>query len=189
MAEQNQTGGNPKEPLFGKQAFGGYSVADVDAFAEQARKELDQLRLELRAVTNERERVKAELEALRQEHTLLSERAAADSQLVQSLSERVEALSAEADRERGEAANVDEILKAAHAAAQQLRADAKRESEQMMRIAESRLDRLVAEMRVRSQQLQDDFDRAKAEYSDFLSEVRSVAHTFIRRIDEKQPPL
>lgn len=83
-----------------------------------------------------------------------------------------------------EAERVQDILLAAHRTAEDIRAEASRESEAVLREAESRVTRMDEQMRSRMRELQFDLDKAKKEFDEFLTSARNLAHGFIRKIDE-----
>ncbi|GEM_PF-6154431 len=173
---------------FGKQFLGGYSPADVDAFVEQAVKELNSVRLELSSVRAERDRLAAELAEERSKCNDLSDKLKSDSHLIQILTDRVDELNKAAAQFQENQQSVEGILKIAHAAAEQLKADAQKECDEMVRSAERRADRILDEMRERMASLQSEFEKAKREYAEFLSSVRATAQAFVRQVDEKELP-
>lgn len=176
-------------PNFAKQLVSGYSVTDVDAYFHQAMKEFDSQRSELTQMQAEKERAAAELSAALRQVEELRAQQRADRHLLQVLTDRVDELNAQLGKQPTESQTVDEILRAAHTAAQQLKADSQKESENMLRLAEARVERVIAEMRQRGQELQAEYDMTRKEYCEFLSKVRALAQAMIRQVDQHDSPI
>ncbi|MCH8273315.1 MAG: DivIVA domain-containing protein [Armatimonadetes bacterium] len=195
MPKKDQEPGLPTRPLFERQ-LRGYRRDAVDEFLDQVTKQVESVQVELRQLKVQRatlEEEKRELESRlvaaesevrhdEAEETRMSEEAGR-------LQAECERLQAENARLMDEAGSGQEILRAAQRTAEQMRAEARVESEAMVREAEERVARLYDEMKVRLQELRFEHDQAKKEFDEFLSQARQLSHTFIRKIDERRDTL
>ena len=105
------------------------------------------------------------------------------SKEIESLQIELRALKAERQDLLSQAERSQEVLLAAQRTAEDIRQNARRESEAMLREAENRAMRLEEEMRSRMAEMKFEYEQARKEYDEFLSNARNLAHSFIRKID------
>lgn len=103
---------------------------------------------------------------------------------IDQLQTEIRILKDERDRLRGQADKAQEVLMHAQRTADDIRLDARREAESMLREAENRALRMDADTRGRMKELQLEFDQARRDFDEFLGNARNLAHSFIRKVDE-----
>lgn len=198
----------PRNP-FRTVTFGGYHREDVDGYLADAQRLAKRLEDEIDALKTQLERARAEREAMEQEHALaLSQSNAERDDLVTRLRatrdeldrtkielqralERAEQLQAErdnfqrlAERLAAEEQQTRDVLRAATKAADELKADAKREALEIVQRAESTAHRIESEAHRRVEDIRKEYERARKEYDEFLRQARDVTEGLVRKLDE-----
>lgn len=105
------------------------------------------------------------------------------SKEIESMQIQLRSLRAEREDLIKQAERSQEVLLAAQRTADEIRQNARKESESMLREAENRAMRLEEETRNRMAELRFEYEQARKDYDEFLSNARNLAHSFIRKID------
>jgi DivIVA domain-containing protein len=173
-------------------AFRGYNRDDVDAYLTRLERQLHDVHAEVTRMRQEAERRRVasaadlenatnEVAAAREAAVLEAERLASDLRVTQAQLAQAQQRLSLCEEESG---RIQEVLLTAHQAAQEVKQRAQIEAEAMLREAEARAVRLDEETRARMQSLRFEFDQARRDFDEFLSNTRNLAHSFIRKIDE-----
>ncbi len=172
-------------------AFRGYAREEVDAHLSQLEKQIEQVANDLREIKHDREHLEREVKRFQTERESLE---SSSRQEIVRLKAELDEVKLERDsfetvasQLRLQESQTHEILRAAQKAAESLRAEAKLEAEDMIREAENRAARSNEDARARLEELRRRYEAVRKELDSFLSQTRSLAHSFIRKVDESRP--
>lgn len=179
-------------------SFRGYDRDEVESHFAQVKTETQHLLGQLTALRQTVEEAKLEAQtATARAEEAESKQTAAETALSQMVAEverlRMELEASSKSNEelksrieglQQEEAASREILRAAQKTAEEMRSNARQESEAMIRGAEERVSKIDADGRERQRELDEVYERMRGEFEKFLSQARSLASGFVREIDE-----
>lgn len=182
MAKPNDSNIQSK-PLF-ERRFRGYDASEVDAFLERVLKEVAQLQIELAEAKTAQAKSAAEVKSLTQQCVGSAMELGKMRVSFEERTREAEELREEVKRMSERMASTDEILRAAHSAAEKMRADAQRQATDIVEDAESRAARAIEEMRARMNSLQTEMNAMKAKYRQFLDDAKELTQAMQRQISQ-----
>lgn len=185
-----------RTPAFGR-AFRGYRREEVDQHlvslnletekqardVERLRAEVAHQRIQLDSLLEENTRFLAALEAAQSGYKQMETDLASARTDVALKNEELASVRVQLSRAQEDEGRVAEILRAAQAAAEQLRGAARAEAESVLQEAERRAERLDEQTRNRAAELSEQFERMKGEYAEFLANARRLAQGFVHTVD------
>lgn len=182
MAKPNGTNKQAK-PLF-ERRFRGYDIHEVDTFLEKVLKEVAQLQIDLADAKTAQGKSANEVIALTQQCVNSAMDLGKTRVSLEERTREVEELRAEKSQLDAKMASTDEILRAAHSAAEKMKSDAQRHVTEIVEDAESRAARAIEEMRFRISALQSEMDAMKSKYRQFLDEAKELTQAMQRNISQ-----
>jgi cell division initiation protein len=132
----------------------------------------------------EEESLRQQLRALRDEMEFTRLELAKSTDELDRIREEKDSYQRLAERLSSEEMQTRELLRAATRTAEDLKAEAKREADEVLKRAEETGRHLEDDARRRVDDLRKEYERIRREYDDFLRQARDVADALVRRIDD-----